>query len=82
MAGGLDRILLGVAMAEEDHRLFAGVLPLDDVDSGDLDLAGRVAEFVDRLRTALDDLAGTRTINAWAETLARLDRRVDRDDDR
>ncbi len=69
---GLDRILLGVAMAEEDHRLFAGVLPLDDVDSGDLDLAGRVAEFVDRLRTALDDLAGTRTINAWAETLARL----------
>ncbi len=69
---GLDRILLGVAMAEEDHRLFGGVLPLDDVDSGDIELAGRVAEFVDRLRSALDDLAGTRTIDAWADTLARL----------
>ena len=36
--------------------LFGGALPLDDVDSGDIDLAGRLAEFVDRLRGALDDL--------------------------
>src|SRR5262249_53292076 len=28
---GLDRVLLGVTMAEERQRLFAGVLPLDDV---------------------------------------------------
>ncbi len=55
---GLDRILLGVAMADEDQRLFGEVLPLDDVDSGDIELAGRLAEFVDRLRSALDDLGG------------------------
>ena len=29
---------------------FGGVLPLDDVDSGAIDLAGRFAELVDRLR--------------------------------
>ncbi len=69
---GLDRILLGVAMADEDQRLFGEVLPLDDVDSGDIELAGRVAEFVDRLRSALDDLGEIRTIDAWADTLARI----------
>ena len=42
---GWDRVLLGVAMAEEGQRLFGGVLPLDDVDSGDIDLAGRFAEL-------------------------------------
>ena len=30
-------------------RLVGGVLPLDDVDSGSIDLAGRLAEFVERL---------------------------------
>ena len=55
---GLDRVLLGVTMTEEEHRLFDGVLPLDDVDSGAIDLAGRLAELVDRLQAALDALGG------------------------
>ena len=49
-APGLDRVLLGVTMTEEDQRLVGGVLPLDDVESGAIDLAGRFAEFVDRLQ--------------------------------
>ena len=53
---GLDRLLLGVTMTEEEHRLFGDVLPLDDVESGAIDLAGRLAELVDRLRAALDAL--------------------------
>ena len=69
---GLDRILLGVSMADEGQRLFGATLPLDDVDSGDIDLAGRLSEFVDRLRGALDDLGGHRTVDGWAETLARI----------
>ena len=48
---GLDRILLGVAMAEERQRLFGATLPLDDVDSGDIDLAGRLTEFLQRLQS-------------------------------
>ena len=51
---GLDRILLGVTMAEERQRLFGATLPLDDVDSGDIDLAGRLAEFLQRLQAGLD----------------------------
>jgi exodeoxyribonuclease V gamma subunit len=69
---GLDRILLGVAMADERQRLFHDTLPLDDVDSADIELAGRLAEFLHRLRGAIDSLAGTRTVDAWAETLARI----------
>ena len=59
---GLDRMLLGVTMAEERQRLFGGTLPLDDVDSGDIELAGRLAEFLHRLQRALDALAGVRTV--------------------
>ena len=33
---GLDRVLLGVSMTEDDPSLVGGVLPLDDVDSGDI----------------------------------------------
>lgn len=67
---GLDRVLLGVAMTEEGNRLFEGVLPIDDVESGAIDLAGRFAELVDRLGAALDSLSGAHTVAAWANAIA------------
>ncbi len=67
---GLDRVLLGVTMTEEEHRLLGGVLPLDDVDSGAIDLAGRFAELVDRLRDAVDSLRDPKPIAAWAQAIA------------
>ncbi|HUO71191.1 MAG TPA: exodeoxyribonuclease V subunit gamma [Solirubrobacteraceae bacterium] len=69
-AAGLDRILLGVAMTEEDRRLVGGVLPLDDVESGAIDLAGRMAEFVGRVHQTVDDLSRCQTIGAWAAHVA------------
>ena len=69
---GLDRVLLGVAMAEEGERLFAGTLPLDDVESGDIELAGRLAELVERLHSAFEGLAGDHTIREWADELAAI----------
>ncbi|MDQ3640703.1 MAG: exodeoxyribonuclease V subunit gamma, partial [Actinomycetota bacterium] len=67
---GLDRVLLGVTMAEEGQRLVGGVLPLDDVDSGAIELAGRFAEVVDRLRAALRSLSGPMAVTGWAEAIA------------
>ncbi|MGO9487767.1 MAG: exodeoxyribonuclease V subunit gamma, partial [Solirubrobacteraceae bacterium] len=67
---GLDRVLLGVAMAEHGQELFAETLPLDDVESGDIELAGRLAELVDRLHAAFEGLAADRTMSAWAGQLA------------
>jgi len=68
---GLDRLLVGVAAAEGGQRLIGGVLPLDDVGSGDIDLAGRFAEFIDRLHRVITDLAEARTIDGWAESIGR-----------
>ena len=67
---GLDRLLLGVTMTEDDQRLFADVLPLDDVESGAIDLAGRFAELLDRLAAAVAALAAPKPMSAWATALA------------
>ncbi len=67
---GLDRLLLGVTMTEDDQRLFAGTLPLDDVDSRSIDLAGRFAELVARVGDAVDALSVPQPLAAWAEAIA------------
>jgi exodeoxyribonuclease V gamma subunit len=67
---GVDRVLLGVTMTEDERRLYHDVLPLDDVESGAIDLAGRFAELVDRLHAALDSFARSQPIAAWADALA------------
>jgi exodeoxyribonuclease V gamma subunit len=66
---GLDRLLLGAAMDEEGLRHVGLALPLDDVDSNEIDLAGRLAELVDRLAAALDAMTGERPLTAWLTTL-------------
>ena len=66
---GIDRLLLGVAMTEDGHRLFEGVLPIDDVESGAIDLAGRFAELVDRLGFVLDSLSGAKSVAGWAAAI-------------
>ena len=50
--------------------MFGGVLPLDDVDSGDIDLAGRMAEFVGRVRAAADALKRPQPIASWTRAIA------------
>jgi exodeoxyribonuclease V gamma subunit len=67
---GVDRLLLGVTMTEDEQRLFEGVLPLDDVDSGAIGVAGRLAELVDRLQLSIDALRAPKPIAAWADALA------------
>lgn len=66
---GLDRILLGVAMSGDDHRHLGRGLPLDDVSSNEIDLAGRLAELVERLDTCLTGLAEARTVAEWTDRL-------------
>ncbi|CAA9470894.1 MAG: Exodeoxyribonuclease V gamma chain [uncultured Solirubrobacteraceae bacterium] len=67
---GLDRMLVGVTMTEEGHRLFGGVLPADDVESVAIDLVGRMAEFVDRLHATVDAFGASRPIGSWVEAIA------------
>ena len=68
---GLDRVLLGVATTEDAHVLLGDALPLDDVGSTEIDLAGRLAELLDRLDDVVARFATPRTLEAWADELAR-----------
>ncbi|QFU96985.1 Exodeoxyribonuclease V [Luteimicrobium xylanilyticum] len=70
-AAAMDRLLLGVAMSDDDYRHLDATLPLDDVGSTEVDLAGRFAELVDRLTGLLAELEGTRPATAWFDTLDR-----------
>ncbi len=67
---GLDRLLLGVTMTEDGQRRFADTLPLDDVDSRSIDLAGRFAELVERVGAAIGSLEAPQPLADWAESIA------------
>ncbi len=67
---GLDRVLTGIAMAGSTEP-FGGLLALEDVSSTDIDLAGRFAELVDRLRSALAGLSAPQSAPSWAAVLVR-----------
>lgn len=66
---GLDRVLLGVAMSEDDARIFGKTLPLDDVESGAIALAGRFAELVDRLDAAFAGFSTPKPLAGWIEAI-------------
>ena len=66
---GLDRLLLGVAMAEEEDSQLGATLPVDDVGSAAVDLAGRLAELVSRLGSSVTRMRAARTAADWVGAL-------------
>ncbi|MDP3894235.1 exodeoxyribonuclease V subunit gamma, partial [Nocardioides sp.] len=62
---GLDRVLLGVAMAEDRGRHLGSALPLDSVAGNDVDLAGRLAELVARLEEFVHGVADASSPATW-----------------
>ena len=69
---GLERLLLGYAMPEEDGRLFAGILPYDNMEGGSPAVLGRLVAFVRALHTIITGLAEQRPLAAWGELLQSL----------
>ncbi|WP_337059986.1 exodeoxyribonuclease V subunit gamma [Kineococcus sp. G2] len=69
---GLDRVLAGVALGG-DLLPAAGpedpVVPLADVESSRVDLAGRLAELLDRLGAAVERLSGPQPVERWCDAL-------------
>ena len=66
---GLDRVLAGVAVSDDAQRWIGTTLPLDDVGSTSIDLAGRLAELVERLRDVTDRMVGSHPVAHWVEAL-------------
>ena len=57
-------------MTEDGQRLFEGVLPLDDVDSRSIELAGRFAELIARLSDTVNAFGQSRSLAQWAASIA------------
>jgi exodeoxyribonuclease V gamma subunit len=62
---GLNRVVLGVAMSERDLAHVSSVLPLDMVDSSDLELVGAVAEIHSIVRQAVGTFREPATPAVW-----------------
>jgi exodeoxyribonuclease V gamma subunit len=67
---GLDRVLTGVALSDDSQAWLGTALPLDDVGSNRVELAGRFSEYVDRLVATTDRLTGVRPLAEWLDGLA------------
>lgn len=69
-AAGLDRLLLGVTMGSGDAQDWLGTaLPLGQVESGDVELVGRLAEFVHRVGRVLGRLREEQPLAGWVAAL-------------
>ena len=67
---GIDRILAGVAMSDDSQAWLDTTLPLDDVSSNRVELAGRLAEFVARLQVTVQALSGAKPLRQWLTGVA------------
>ncbi|MFV1362600.1 exodeoxyribonuclease V subunit gamma [Mycolicibacterium elephantis] len=66
---GIDRVLAGVAMSDDSRAWIDTTLPLDDVSSNRAELAGKLAEYVDRLQRVAESLTGARPLKDWLGAL-------------
>lgn len=69
-AYGVDRLLLGVAMGDDDLQMFGHVLPAENVSSGDASVITSLAELVDRLRILAPQLRAEHSVTEWTELLS------------
>lgn len=66
---GLDRLLLGVAMADEDDRVVGDVTPYDHTVGDEIDRADRFVGACETLFGLVRDLAAPRSGSEWAEAI-------------
>ncbi len=79
---GLERMLLGYAMAGEGRHLHEGVLPYDPAEGSAAGLAGRLKTYADAAFALAEDLARPCSVREWRRRLERaLETFFDADED-
>ncbi len=66
---GLDRLLLGYALAARDEELFMGILPHEGVAEGEASVLGSFLSFLEKLFDFAKSLEETRDLAGWASHL-------------
>lgn len=62
---GIQRLLLGVALSERDLVSVQTTMPVDDVDSSDVELLGGLAELVGRLGRLASEFESPTSLAGW-----------------
>jgi exodeoxyribonuclease V gamma subunit len=66
----LDRLLMGVAVSDDDLDLAPGEIAPLAVEGDDISVAGRLADLVARLASLADDMRRPRTATQWCDALS------------
>ena len=66
---GLERLLLGYAMAPGRHELYGDVLPYDDIEGREAQEIGRLTHFCETLFEVLKALKEPRSLQQWHASL-------------
>jgi exodeoxyribonuclease V gamma subunit len=72
---GLDRLLLGYAMAGGNQQMFGDILPYDLIEGDDAVVLGKFLEIVEQLFHDVAALRQPKTLADWAEFLSGLSHR-------
>ena len=65
----IDRVLMGVAVSDDDIGLAPGDIAPFGVEGDDIAVAGRLADVVARLASVADDMRRDRTAAEWCDAL-------------
>jgi len=66
---GLQRCLLGYAMAGHNQTIFEGIMPYDEVEGGGAEVLGRFISAVEALFRLMAELPVARPLSEWPEAL-------------
>jgi exodeoxyribonuclease V gamma subunit len=78
---GFERLLMGFALPGHGERMFEGILPYDDIESGEALILGRFMTFMDRLYEAVSNLSYAGNVDDWVDRLMALCRTFIFDED-
>jgi exodeoxyribonuclease V gamma subunit len=69
---GLDRLLLGYAMPDENGRLFNSKLPYDEIEGSSAQTLGKLVDFINKVDEIADSLIKPRTLREWKDQCGNL----------
>lgn len=69
---GIERLLLGYAMPGYGKKMFAGILPYDDIEGADVKILGRFIDFTEALFSCAEGLGKDKGLSSWSIFLNRI----------
>ncbi len=62
---GIDRLLLGYAMSDDQSSLFNNITPFDDMEGATVEILGKLVDFLEGVSRLLQNLQSPRTLSDW-----------------